>query len=239
VIRAFTAEKPSMSLSEVAAAAGLTRAGARRILLTLVRLGYMTAADREFRLTARILDLGFSYLSSMPFWNWAEPIMEDLVEEVHESCSASVLDDVDIVYVLRVPTHKIMTINLGVGSRLPAYCTSMGRVLLSSLSDKEVDGILRRSDIQAHTSHTVTSRAELKRRISEVRSKGWSLVDQELEEGLVSISAPIRDHEKRIVAAMNISGQANRTPAAQMVNRFLPPLLTAAGSISELMQRRR
>src|SRR5256885_2336612 len=119
VIRAFRAERPSMTLSEVAAAAGLTRAGARRILLTLVQLGYVSLDERKFRLTARILDLGFAYLSSMPFWNLAEPIMEALVEQVHESSSASVLEGTDIVYVLRVPTHKIMTITLGPGSRLP------------------------------------------------------------------------------------------------------------------------
>src|SRR6266404_2382234 len=151
VIRAFSSDRPSMTLSEVAAATGLTRAGARRILLTLAQLGYVAAEGRQFRLTARILDLGFAYLSSMPFWNLAEPIMEALVEQVHESSSASVLDGADIVYVLRVPTHKIMTISLGPGSRLPAWCTSMGRVLLSGLDDAEVDSILRRSKIEART----------------------------------------------------------------------------------------
>ena len=135
VIRAFDSAHPSMTLSEVAEAAGITRAGARRILLTLVQLGYVAVDGRQFHLTARILELGFAYLSSMPFWNLAEPIMEALVSEVHESCSASVLDGPDIVYVLRIPTSKIMTISLGIGSRLPAFCTSMGRVLLSDLDD--------------------------------------------------------------------------------------------------------
>ena len=180
VIRAFSSERPSMTLSEVAAATGLTRAGARRILLTLAQLGYVGAEGRQFRLTARILDLGFAYLSSMPFWNLAEPIMEALVEEVHESSSASVLDGTDIVYVLRVPTHKIMTISLGPGSRLPAWCTSMGRVLLSGLDDAEVDSILRRSRIEARTLRTVTERAELRRLVAEVRVRGWALVNQEL-----------------------------------------------------------
>jgi IclR family pca regulon transcriptional regulator len=238
VIRAFSTRRPAMTLSQVAEAAGLSRAGARRILLTLVSLGYVAADGRQFRLTPRILDLGFAYLSSTPLWSLAEPIMEDLVEKVHESCSASVLDGTDVVYVLRIPTHKIMAINLGVGSRLPAYCTSMGRVLLAGLDDAEVDAVLRKSRLEAHTSRTVTSRAQLLERVREVRSRGWSLVNQELEEGLVSISAPIRDRTGRIIAAMNVSGQANRTPAAQMVKRFLPPLRAGADRISALLLHR-
>ena len=227
-----------MTLSEVAAAAGLTRAGARRILLTLVQLGYVSLDERKFRLTARILDLGFAYLSSMPFWNLAEPIMEALVEQVHESSSASVLEGTDIVYVLRVPTHKIMTITLGPGSRLPAYCTSMGRVLLSGLDDPQVDSILRRSKIEARTPWTVTDRGELRKQIAEVRARGWALVNQELEEGLVSISAPIRERNGRILAALNVSGQANRTSPQQVVKRFLPPLRAAAERLSDLLRRR-
>jgi len=238
VIRAFSAERPALTVSETAAAAGLTRAGARRILLTLAQLGYVTAEGRKFRLTARILDLGFAYLSSMPFWDLAEPIMEELVDEVHESCSASVLEGTDIVYVLRVPTRKIMTISLGPGSRLPAWCTSMGRVLLSGLEDAEVDAILRRSKIESRTPRTVTDRGELRRIVAEVRLRGWALVNQELEEGLVSISAPIRERSGRILAAMNVSGQANRTSPQQMVRRFLPPLRAAADRLTGLMRRR-
>ena len=238
VIRAFDSAHPSMTLSEVAEAAGITRAGARRILLTLVQLGYVAADGRQFRLTPRILELGFAYLSSMPFWNLAEPIMEALVSQVHESCSASVLDGPDIVYVLRIPTSKIMTISLGIGSRLPAFCTSMGRVLLSDLDDAQINAILRKSDLRPRTGRTVTDRAELLHAIREVRDKGWAMVNQELEEGLVSISAPIRDRNQRIIAAMNISGQANRTSPQQMVKKLLPPLRESADRISALLQRR-
>jgi IclR family pca regulon transcriptional regulator len=123
VIRSFSAKAPQQTLSEVAQRTGLTRAGARRILLTLEGLGYVESQGRQFRLTPKILDLGFAYLSSLPLWNLAEPVMEALVEQVKESSSAAVLEGADIVYVLRVPTHKIMSINLGIGSRLPAYCT--------------------------------------------------------------------------------------------------------------------
>src|SRR5687768_15211300 len=126
VIRSFSAQSPRQTLSEVAARSGLSRAGARRILLTLQTLGYVSSDGRYFSLTPRILDLGFAYLSSMPIWNLAEPVMEELVAEVKESSSAAVLDGTDIVYVMRVPTHKIMKNSLGVGSRLPAYCTSIG-----------------------------------------------------------------------------------------------------------------
>ena len=156
VIRSFSAKAPEQTLSEVAAQTGLTRAGARRILLTLQTLGYVDTDGKFFRLSPRILDLGFAYLSSLPIWNLAEPVMEDLVQEVRESSSAAVLDDLDIVYVLRVPTHKIMRTSLGVGSRLPAAWLSMGRVLLASLPDDDLQGRLATLPRQRHTAHTAT-----------------------------------------------------------------------------------
>lgn len=235
VIRSFSASSRTQTLTEVAARSGLTRAGARRILLTLQSLGYVKRDGRLFNLTPRILDLGFAYLSSMPIWDLAEPVMETLVGEVHESCSAAVLDEADIVYVLRVPTHKIMSISLGVGSRLPAYCTSMGRMLLSSLPEPKLEQLLQDSDRPQRTKHTVTEVAELLTRIAQVRKQGWSLVNQELEEGLVSMAAPLVNHAGRIVAALNISGQANRTTARVMQETMLPQLLGAAKSISRLL----
>src|ERR1700694_5310026 len=144
-IRAFGPKHGSMTLSEVAAQAQITRAGARRVLLTLHRLGYVTSDGRQFRLTPKILDLGYSFLSSLDIWEFAEPIMERLVDAGHESCSASVLDGDDIVYVMRVPTRRIMSINLGIGTRLPAYATSMGRVLLATLSERELGEYLTRT----------------------------------------------------------------------------------------------
>jgi IclR family transcriptional regulator, pca regulon regulatory protein len=238
VIRAFNAERPEQTLTDVAAATGLTRAGARRILLTLQTLGYVEAEGRLFRLTPRILDLGFAYLTSMPFWNLAEPVMEDLSAQVHESCSAAVLDRSEIVYVLRVPTHKIMTINLSIGSRLPAYCTSMGRVLLAALDDDALDATLGLAPLYAHTQRTITDRDELKKAIALVRRQGWAIVDQELEVGLISLSAPIRNRQGRVIAAMNISGNAQRNSAKQMVKTFLEPLQNAAQTVSEMVARR-
>src|SRR3989344_4139235 len=207
VIRSFSAATPQQTLSEVAVQTGLTRAGARRILLTLQTLGYVETDGKLFRLSPRILDLGFAYLSSLPIWNLAEPVMEDLVEEVRESSSAAVLDGLDIVYVLRVPTHKIMRTTLGVGSRLPACWTSMGRMLLAGLPDDEL----------------------------QARQQDWCLVNQELEEGLISIAAPLTNRTGQTVAALNISGQANRTSAAVMQERLLPTLLSAARTISRMM----
>ncbi|MBG1252654.1 IclR family transcriptional regulator [Burkholderia pseudomallei] len=238
VIRAFDAEHPEQTLTEVASATGLTRAGARRILLTLQTLGYVEADGRLFRLTPKILDLGFAYLTSMPFWNLAEPVMEQLSARIHESCSAAVLDRTEIVYVLRVPTHKIMTINLSIGSRLPAYCTSMGRVLLSSLDAAALDDTLAQSTLRAYTPRTLTDPAALKDEIANVRSQGWAIVDQELEAGLISLSAPIRNRRGQVIAAMNISGNAQRHTAKQMVKAFLDPLLEASQTVSQLVARR-
>lgn len=235
VIRSFSAQAPEQTLTEVAARSGLTRAGARRILLTLQTLGYVLSDGRLFRLTPRILDLGFAYLSSMPMWNLAEPAMQALTTRVGESCSVAVLEGADIVYVLRVPTHKIMSISLGVGSRLPTYCTSMGRMLLAGLSDDEARRLLKASERQPLTRHTLTEVDELMARVQQARKQGWCLVNQELEEGLISLAAPLTDRTGRTVAALNISGQANRTPAKLMQETMLPALLEAAATISRML----
>ncbi len=237
VIRSFSAQAPQQTLTEVAARAGLTRAGARRILLTLQTLGYVESDGKLFTLTPRILDLGFAYLSSMPIWNLAEPVMEGLVAQVKESCSAAALDGSDIVYVLRVPTHKIMSISLGVGSRLPAYCTSLGRMLLAGLPEDQARERLDAAKRGALTRHTVTDIDALMAKVAQARRQGWCLVNQELEEGLISMAAPIINRSGRTVAALNISGQANRTNAKAMQETMLPPLQEAARQISALLGR--
>jgi IclR family pca regulon transcriptional regulator len=238
VIRAFTADAPAQTLTEVAARTGLDRAGARRILLTLAQLGYVYQEGRLFRLTARTLDLGYAYLSTTPLWNLAEPIMEELVAEVHESCSVAVLDGADMVYILRVPTSKIMTINLGIGSRLPAWCSSMGRVLLSGLPEARLDEVLAASNIRAHSRHTVTDVKELKRLIGEAKAQGYATVSQELEEGLCSIAVPLLDRNGHVMAAMNISGNASRISVAQLTRKILPRLQSAAERINTSLRLR-
>lgn len=232
VIHSFSAQAPQQTLSEVAARTGLTRAGARRILLTLQTLGYVESDGRQFRLTPRILELGFAYLSSMPLWNLAEPEMEALVDTVRESCSATVLDGLDVVYVLRVHTHKIMRTHLGIGSRLPACWTSMGRVLLAALPDGELQARLEKQSMQRFTQHTLVDIPALLAQIHQARAQGWCLVNQELEEGLISLSAPLTNRLGQTVAALNISGQANRTSAETMQEHMLPALLKTARAIS-------
>lgn len=239
VIRSFSATAPQQTLSEVAAATGLTRAGARRILLTLQTLGYVDSDGRLFRLTPRILDLGFAYLSSMPIWDLAEPVMEMLVDQVHESCSAAVLDGLDIVYVLRVHTHKIMSTNLGVGSRLPAFWTSLGRTLLAALPEDQLLQKLQELPRKAFTQYTVLDDDTLLARVREARQQGWCLVNQELEEGLISIAAPLKNRAGQTVAALNISGQANRNSVQMMQEQLLPVLLKATQAISRTLGTRR
>lgn len=232
VIRSFSARAPRQTLTEVATRTGLTRAGARRILLTLQTLGYVESDGKLFALTPRILDLGFAYLSSMPMWDVAEPVMEQLVEEVKESVSAAVLEGADIVYVLRVSTRKIMRNSLGIGSRLPAYCTSMGRTLLAGLPDEEVLRLLRSAPLEARTRHTLTDPEAVLARVQQARRQGWCLVNQELEEGLLSMAAPVVNRAGRTIAAINISGQVNRTTPRQMQEAMLAPLREAARKIS-------
>jgi len=236
VIRSFNAEAPEQTLSSVAERSGLTRAGARRILLTLQTLGYVESDGKLFRLTPRILELGMAYLSSMPLWHLAGPVMERLSEQLGESCSAAVLDGTDIVYVMRVHTHQILSVNLGVGSRLPAFCTSMGRVLLAGLDEVAVHQRLQISERTPRTRHTVTGVGALLAEVRKARDQGWALVDQELEDGLISMAVAVRDGSGRPVAALNVSGHASRHSATQMRRLMLPALQAAALDISRLLQ---
>jgi IclR family transcriptional regulator, pca regulon regulatory protein len=237
VLQVFSKENPRLTLSDVARLTGVTRATARRILLTLQHLGYVRADGRLFSLTPRVLSLGFGYLSSLNLWDIAQPFMEELVEQTHESCSAATLDLPDIVYVARVPTRRIMTISLGIGSRLPAHATSMGRVLLADLPDDELDAYLATGPFTAHTERTTVDPGELRTAVRRVREQGWSLVDQELEMGLRSISAPIRGADGRAVAALNIAAAAPRVGLDDLRERFLPPMLATAEQISLAFSR--
>ena len=236
VLRSFGAEAPAQTLSAAAARSGMTRAGARRILLTLQELGYVESEGRLFRLTPKVLELGFAYLSSQPVWHLAQPVMEELVEDIHESSSAAVLDGDDIVYVLRVPANKIVAIRLGPGSRLPAFCTSMGRVLLAGLPIAERRARLVRAPLVARTGRTVTDVDQLLDILERVRRDGHALVHGELEEGLVSMAAPIVNRAGKVVAAINVSAQDQRMPPDDMRKRLLPRLLESAASINTLMR---
>jgi IclR family pca regulon transcriptional regulator len=237
VIRAFDAEHRELGLSEVARATGLTRAAARRFLLTLVELGYMHFDGSRFSLRPRVLELGFAYLSSLTLPEVAEPHLEALVAQINESSSLSVLDDTDIVYVARVPTRRIMSITLAVGSRLPAFATSMGRVLLAALPDADLEERLGRIEVRSLTARTVGSRDALRTVIEQVRRQGYAITDQELEEGLRSIAVPVHDASGGAVAALNISVHASRASVAELRSRFLPPAREAAAAIDAELRK--
>ncbi|GAA2850101.1 IclR family transcriptional regulator C-terminal domain-containing protein [Streptosporangium fragile] len=231
VIRAFSATSPELTLSEVARATGLTRAAARRFLLTLVDLGYVRTDGRLFALSPRVLELGYAYLSSLTLPEVAEPHLERLVAEVHDSASVAVLDGEDVVYVARVATSRIMRVTINIGTRFPAYCTSMGRVLLAWLPPDELDAYLGRVELRRLTPRTITSPAALRAELERVRSQGWAMVDQELEEGLRSIAVPVRERSGRVTAAINISSHASRTTPESARRNLLPPLLATAARV--------
>ncbi|MFC5993422.1 IclR family transcriptional regulator C-terminal domain-containing protein [Pseudonocardia hispaniensis] len=231
VIRAFDAGNPERTLSEVARATGLTRAAARRFLLTLVALGYVRTDGRLFALTPRVLELGYSYLSSLTLPEVATPHLEALSRTVGESASMSVLDDGEVVYVARVPTTRIMSVAITIGTRFPAFATSMGRVLLAALPPARLDEVLAGLETRRLTAHTLTDVAALRRELEKVRAAGHCLVDQELELGLRSLAVPVRDRSGAVAAAVNISTQTTRGTPEELLRDVLPALEACAAAI--------
>jgi IclR family transcriptional regulator, pca regulon regulatory protein len=231
VIRVFDAEHAAQTLSEVAARAGLSRAVARRLLMTLEHLGYVRRDGRLFGLTPRILELGFSYLSSLSVAMLAHPFMEEVAHRIDESCSLGVLDGHDVVYVQRVAVRKIMSINLGIGARLPAFCTSMGRVLLAGLDEVSLERWLRSLKPMPSTRFTLVEKAEVRTAVERARSQGYAYVEQELQEGLCSLAVPVHDGHGRTIAALN-AGMPFRVGArAHALHRVLPALRAGAANI--------
>jgi IclR family pca regulon transcriptional regulator len=236
VIRAFDADHAELTLSEVARRAGITRAAARRFLLTLESLGYVRGSNgatptRAFSLTPRVLELGFSYLSSLSLPEIVQPHLESLSREGGESVSAAVLDGADIVYVARVPTRRIMSVRITIGTRFPAYATSMGRVLLAGLPDAAADAAVAASDLASLTDRTVTDARALRGELDRVRAQGWSMIDGELEPGLRSIAAPLHARDGGVIAALNVSTSATRDSVEHLLDAYLPPLLRTAAAI--------
>ncbi len=232
VIQVFSREHPALTLSEVARLTGYTRATCRRILLTLEKLGHVRSDGRSFMLTPRVLTLGWAYLTSLDLSELAQPLMEELAERTRESCSVATLDLPDVVYVARVPTRRIMTISLGIGARLPAHATSMGRVLLAALPEDELEAYLADTPLERFTERTITDPAELRAAVAEAREQGWALVDQELETGLRSVAAPINRAHAGTIAAINSSAAAQRVSIEEFDSRLVPALLETAKLIS-------
>jgi IclR family pca regulon transcriptional regulator len=232
LLQAFSAEHPVLTVTQAAELAGLTRATARRVLLTCVRAGFAETDGRTFQLTPGVLRLGFGYLTSLPMWQYAQPHMRELADAVRESCSMATLDGDDIVYVARVPAARSMSITLNIGSRLPAYPTSMGRVLLAALPAAGLEDYLARVKLAALTPRTITGTAELIAELRRVREQGFALVDGEREEGVRSAAAPIRDSSGTVIAALNVSANAARVSMAQLRSDCVPLLISTAQQIS-------
>lgn len=243
VIRAFDGDRRSLTLSDVAREAGLSRASARRFLHTLVELGYVATDGREFTLRPALLELGYAYLSSLTLPDLATPHLEKLSEQVSESSSVAVLDGADIVYVARVATRRIMSATIRVGTRFPAYATSMGRAILAYAEPADLENYLARTApadrLMPLTARTVTDPRKLRDALARVREQGWALVDQELEDGLRSVAAPLRDGTGRVVAAVNVSAPVRRGEIPEILRHLLPPLLKAAAAIEADLARMR
>jgi IclR family pca regulon transcriptional regulator len=235
VLRSFGQQTPAQTLTEVAGRTGLTRAGARRLLLTLQTVGYVEQDGRVFRLTPKVMELGFGYMASQPWWHLAQPLMEELTHSLGESTSAAVLDGDQIVYVLRVPVQRIMAMNLGVGTRLPAYNTSMGRVLLAGLQEEERERRVNGMRLEAVTHKTVTDKEKLLGLLSQIRRQGWGLVNEELEIGLMSLAVPLKDRMGKVVAAINVSSRPSKQNASKLREHCLPALQAMAARISAML----
>jgi IclR family pca regulon transcriptional regulator len=224
VIEAFEDRPDGVTVGDVAERTGLSRAAARRFLITLELLGYATHTGPIYRLTSRVLRLGFSYLSSSSISALSAPILEEISAKIGESASISTLEGTEIIYLARSATRRVMSVGLSIGSRLPAYCTSMGRVLLAARPDLDLDHL----DIRPLTPKTITDRERLRAELRRVAEQGYCLVDEELEVGLRSLAVPIRNRAGVVVAAMNTGVHASRVTAAEMIERFLPVLRAGA-----------
>jgi IclR family pca regulon transcriptional regulator len=237
VIRSFGEDAQALTLSEVAQRTAMSRAAARRFLLTLDELGYVTTVDRRFCLTPRVLDLGYAYLSSRDLPRAAHPFIEKVTVATQEACSVCVLDGTEVVYVAKVPGTRVMTSTHSVGNRVPAYPTSMGRVLLAALAPAALDRYFAEAEIEKLTRYTVTDEQALRGVLKQVAADGYSVVDQELEEGLRSIAVPILDKTGGVAAALTVCASSSRIEVDAMIHDFLPTMREAAAGLSAFLSR--
>jgi IclR family transcriptional regulator, pca regulon regulatory protein len=228
-----------LSLSQIATQAGITRAAARRFLLTLERLGYVGRSPNGYHLLARTLELGYAYLSSHSLPQIAQPHIQKLAYELDESCGLTILDRHAIVYIARVTISRLVGAALSVGSTLPAYCTSAGRVLLSGLPEPDLERYLKDAKLEKRAAKTLTSPARVREEVRRAGRQGWYLIDQEIEEGVRSLAAPLRDTSGKIIAAVNVSSYSNRVTLDNLHRRFLPRLLETTKAIENELHARR
>ncbi|HKE08517.1 MAG TPA: IclR family transcriptional regulator C-terminal domain-containing protein [Candidatus Acidoferrum sp.] len=237
VMQAFSERNLHLSISQLSKRTGLSRASVRRCLHTLSKLGFAGSDnERNFYLCPRVLSLGQAYLSSTPVASAGQPILEHLSRILNESCSIALLDGTDVVHVARANVTRIMAIDLGIGTRLPAFCTSMGRVLLANLSPEEIERVLPRIEFTRYTERTVASVEKLRQALAAVRKDGYAIIDQELELGLRSMGAPVRSAAGRVVAAISVEAHGQRVSLQDMQTRFLPYLRAAAQELSLLLR---
>ncbi len=235
VVKAFSDQRRAMTIAQISHKTGIPRAAVRRCLYTLKQLGYADSEANNFFLKPKILTLGYSYLSSTPLTVSAQPCLNQLSRTLNESCSLAVLEDNEVLYISRSQTSRVLSVALNAGSRLPAYCTSLGRVLLAGLSEPALDQYLAKAKLVAYTDRTVVNEARLREIIAETRQRGYTIVEEELEIGLRSIAVPVRGASGATMAALNIGAQATRVSRAQLEQTFLPALLTAASELSVLL----
>lgn len=229
VIQAFNDEARALTLAEAATRTGLTRAAARRILMTLEDLGFAARlGERHFVLTPKVLSLGYAYLSSMPLWTFAEPVLESLVEELGETCSISALDGTELVYVLRIPVHRILSQGVTIGSRMPLHCHSAGRILLSGLTPTQLQHYFASAKLKPYTTRTITEPDKLVKAIEETRRKGYAWAQGELEDHISGLSLPIYQPDGLIIAALNVSVNRPSITEQSAVRTLLPKLRRAA-----------
>ena len=235
VLRSFNQDTERMTVSDIAKVTELTRAGARRLLLTMHALGYMQTDGKYYSLSPKVLELGFSYLSSQSWLSVASPFLERLRDELNEAVSVTVLEDTDVVYVARFQTDQVMTIAMDIGAQKPAYCTAMGRVLMGALPETKVRELLLKSDIKAYTSRTLTDIQDLTSEICKVKNQGYCLIDRELEDTLVAISVPITNCYGKTLAAVNVCGHPGNLSLEELETRCLTALKNAAEKISKVL----
>lgn len=232
VIEAFTAERTKLSIAEAADVSGYDRATTRRCLLTLAELGYCAYDGKYFTVTPRILRLGTGCLAAMPLPRIVQPYLDQLSEQIHQSTSVSILDGTEIVYVARAAQQRVMSVTLMPGSRLPAYCTSMGRVLLAALPEEQARNLLMNEALPARTPQTATSPVRLLDNLQQIREQGYAAIDQEVEVGLRSIAVPLTDFRKKTVAALNVGFAVTSESLESMVQKYLPSLQAIQAEIS-------
>lgn len=238
VICAFTRDKPTMTLSDVAKATGMSRATTRRLLLTLVREGYAEKRDRDFSLRPKVLQLGYSALSSVGILDIVQPVMNALSQRTQESIYTAVLTGDDVTYLARSTPDRVIAVSINIGNRLPAYAVSTGRVLLAGESDEALDRYFDRVSLEQHTGNTVRTTERLRAVIAETRQLGYSLVDEEFEVGVRSLSVPIHDASGHVIAALNACCPAMRFPIEEMREKLVPELRAAAQSINERFRQK-